>query len=308
LCRSGFEALFRKHLGIKGRTKHKDKPNPFQVGAYGAHRISLRGSSDTIGTTVELELTESGAEVLPHIKFFAADDSEHIIVIREEMREPAQLRAAFDALGIKRAKRAFVCGPVEKVEVLKHLLTGLKIDETGDWTIQQNLTFRDNLITISVTEKYFRCLAKIGFHYFLHRFPEFTGSEECFGPIRDFIMIDGDLSRCNEFVSIISPDAVANMLRTYKKNVWGHALTAHIHYLSFSAVVQTFGSAENLALAYCVKLGPNPSRIITPRRYAGSFFAITPKDRRKIYDGSLVEAPPLARYYDKHLSCTFRVC
>jgi hypothetical protein len=47
--------------------------------------------------------------------------------------------------------------------------------------------------TFKVTDHYFRSLAKIAFHYYLsYSRRGFRGDEQCFGPIRDFIMNGGD--------------------------------------------------------------------------------------------------------------------
>jgi hypothetical protein len=50
------------------------------------------------------------------------------------------------------------------------------------------------------TEKYFRGLAKIAFHYFLKHMEGFHGSEDAFSDIRNFI-IDGRREDVDTFVS-----------------------------------------------------------------------------------------------------------
>ena len=41
-------------------------------------------------------------------------------------------------------------------------------------------------------ERYFRAIAKIGYHYFLTQFPTYSGQEEMFKPIREFVYHDTD--------------------------------------------------------------------------------------------------------------------
>jgi hypothetical protein len=56
------------------------------------------------------------------------------------------------------------------------------------------------VVDISVTDRYFRAVAKIGFHYFLTQFQEHTGNEQMFSEIRQFILEGGGVDRANKFV------------------------------------------------------------------------------------------------------------
>jgi len=39
------------------------------------------------------------------------------------------------------------------------------------------------VVELQVTDRYYRAIAKIGFHYFLTQFPAFDGSAPCFSEI-----------------------------------------------------------------------------------------------------------------------------
>jgi hypothetical protein len=55
--------------------------------------------------------------------------------------------------------------------------------------------------TVVVTPRYFRAVAKIGFHYFLSQFPEYTGREDTFSNIRQFILDEtAGADRANAFI------------------------------------------------------------------------------------------------------------
>ena len=58
-------------------------------------------------------------------------------------------------------------------------------------------------ISFSLTERYFRAVAKISFHYFLSQFPHYSGHEPKFDDIRQYI-VTGDrdvLTRSGELVA-----------------------------------------------------------------------------------------------------------
>jgi len=58
---------------------------------------------------------------------------------------------------------------------------------------EAGITQVNGCVTFKVTDHYFRSLAKIAFHYYLvHSRRGFRGDEQCFSPIRDFIMNGGD--------------------------------------------------------------------------------------------------------------------
>jgi len=56
-------------------------------------------------------------------------------------------------------------------------------------------------IKFTVNDRYFRAIAKIGFHYFLTKFPRFRGDEACFTEIRNFIMNGCPIDEIGKFVT-----------------------------------------------------------------------------------------------------------
>ncbi len=70
----------------------------------------------------------------------------------------------------------------------------------GEGTLAST-SYPNAVIDISITDRYFRALAKMGFHYFLTQFPEFTGHEEAFAALRHFILEnDGGIAAVDNFV------------------------------------------------------------------------------------------------------------
>jgi hypothetical protein len=290
LCRSSGEAFFRRYLGIKGRKGHV-KVNPFYRGSAGGQRLSLQGESIQTGLKVELELDEEKATPLRHIQFIAEDNSLHVVPITDDMKEPAQLRAAFDKLGIKRAKQADVYAAPNELGWIDHLLTGLKSERRDPWG-DTDTPFTDLRLNFVVTDNYFRCLAKIGFHHFLQRMTQFRGSEDTFRDIRDFILSGGGIGRCNEFVGLRKKQLLLPLQQGYRPTVWGHLVTAHVDYFNLSAGLQLFVGPEFLSPIYVIKIGNNPSRVDYIQN-EGTFFAYYPKEQRTEYDGEVADAKAL---------------
>jgi hypothetical protein len=296
LCRSSSAGFFRHYLGIKGRKKHKNKPSPFYRGSAGGHRISFKGESLETGKTVELEYRDGEPMPLRHMLITTEDNSSYVLPITQDMKEPSQLKVAFKRLvGDKRANAEIYCAPHEQ-EWLKHLLTGLKFERQGPWTVEEGPTsFNKTEINFVVTDRFFRCLAKIGFHHLLQRMPQFTGHEEEFRDIRKFIVEEGPLDRCNRFVSLRPVQLILALQQGARLNRWGHLVAAHADYLKLTASVQLFVGPECLAPIYEISIGRNPSRVAYTQD-EGSFFFYYPQEERADYDGEV-----------EHLQCAVSI-
>jgi hypothetical protein len=192
LCRSGIEAFFRTHLEIDGRKQH-EKVNPFYRGSAGGQRLEMVGINQATGQDVLLELVGSTeARELRCVTLVAEDDSVYVITITDGMT-PEQFKKRVTDLGVKRFKTAdFSAGP-EEMEWVESLMSGLAFEGRADWTHSTlgPIVYGPSRIKSTVTSRYFRCIAKIGFHYFLTKMPDFRGDESCFDGVREFIANEG---------------------------------------------------------------------------------------------------------------------
>ncbi len=137
--------------------------------------------------------------------------------------------------------------------------------------------------TFTVTERYFRALAKIGFHYFLTKMRDFRGDEPCFAEIREFIMNDGDLIRCERFVRY---DQRYLIFHGVRPAAWGHIVTAESDYYTLRSRIQLFLGPEYVPPVFTVNLGNNPSIIDLPRSEI-NFFEYYAKEERGEFDGEV---------------------
>jgi hypothetical protein len=214
------------------------------------------------------------------------DDSTYVVAIPDKMT-PEQFKKRIDALPIKTFKTGDISATDEEIPWVESLVQkGLKFESRTEWTKSAlgPIIYGPAKIKTTVNARYFRCIAKIGFHYFLTKMPQFRGDENCFAEIRQFIITDGSLQDCERFVARArSPLGNVQSLR-----YWGHVLSAEAEYWQLKVRVQLFAGPGVQTRVYGVALGRNPSRIDCAR-YLGDFFGYYPKEERDEFDGEMGE-------------------
>jgi hypothetical protein len=173
LCRCGSESFFRKFLGISGRAQHDDV-NPFYRGSSRGGRLEMFGTSHETGEEKELELVgPNEVRELRCVKLVAPDDSVHTIAITDGMTQE-ELRKRVGALAIPFFKQADICAAPDEIPWVEGLFEGFKWERGPEWVQPQGpITYGPSTIKFTV-------IAKIGFHYFLTKFPRFHGDESVF--------------------------------------------------------------------------------------------------------------------------------
>jgi hypothetical protein len=116
--------------------------------------------------------------------------------------------------------------------------------------------FQGGIIQFQTTSRYFRAIAKIGFHYFLTQFPDYSGHETIFSEIRDFIIDDAPEflpARINQFIGVHQSPLTPN------SNGWvGHLLCAEIRDGDCLAHFEPFVTASGRLRAFMVRLAEDP--------------------------------------------------
>jgi hypothetical protein len=94
----------------------------------------------------------------------------------------------------------FSCYPHERVWV-ERLLREHSPEMTSSEPKLMSHVIEQPTVTFRLSERYFRGLAKIGFHYFLTQYPGYTGHEDVFANIRRFIIEETKepIRRVNQF-------------------------------------------------------------------------------------------------------------
>jgi hypothetical protein len=143
-------------------------------------------------------------------------------------------------------------------------------------------------IQVTVNNRYFRDLAKIGFHFFLTKMSRFRGDEPCFAEIRRFITSECSIDECFRLVQQSKKQIAYQLQEGARLSAWGHILCAEADYFNLTAKVQLFVGPEFLAPVYTIPLGRNPSAIHYSEAYA-DFFAYQPQAQRGEFDGEVSE-------------------
>lgn len=291
LCKSGIESFFRQFLGVQGRKSHRQL-NPFYRGSSGGGRLEMKAVHPDTNEEVQLEVVSPGykREVLElcHLKLIADDGSEYVIPIADSMT-PQEFRKRFDAIGIKHFKEGYLSAPPDKIPRIEQLISTIKSDRRTDWELSKPVEFTGATIKVTLTSRYFRAIAKIAFHYFLTKFPQFHGSEDCFSDIRKFISSECTLDECARFVTRSRRPIVYEIHLGARINVWGHLLTAEMDYLNLLGRVQLFLGPTFMPEIYTVRLGRNPSSLHYAKYYADFFWYYPPEERGE-FDGEAFEA------------------
>ncbi len=255
-ARCGPEALLRRFYGIEGRAQH-DPVNIFERGSAGGHRVDLRSMDTALGVEVALEIEDGQVRQMRHIVFVEKSGKTHHLPIREGST-PEQLHAAFDQLGAVQPFQdvRFFCSPEEE-DWVKALLKETWPAATVGADALGSTSYQGAVGTLVLTNRYFRAVGKIGFHYFLSQFPEYTGHEPMFSDIRQFILDEtSGVDRANAFIgkrehALLTPMLIPGV----RPNRWrAHILCAETRPSECVTYVQTFVTEDWPAPIYAVRL------------------------------------------------------
>ena len=134
--------------------------------------------------------------------------------------------------------------------------------------------------TFTVNDRYFRAVAKIAFHYFLKHFRQFTGLEQEFEGIKEFIMKGGDSDR---FVRQVPGSFVCGLGHRVTTDKWGHIVAVDKTEKNIRAMLHFFvGPGIAPDRYYEVRIGENPERIIYPQGIGHQFVYFDRTDNRVI--------------------------
>jgi hypothetical protein len=217
----------------------------------------MKAFDTSVGAEVELECLKGEVRQSRQLVIVDQSGRSHQLLITDDLRDnPKKLREAYMALGVTQpADVRLLCDPSEKAWVeplIKAAWPTVSFEPRG--LAAEN--YRDGaVVELQVTDRYFRAIAKIGFHYFLSQFPNYKGSEPLFVGIRDFISENkGGIERINDFVGIRQNPLLAPMMDGFRPDGWAaHALCAEAG-RECVAHVQLFVCNDYSAPVYTVKL------------------------------------------------------
>jgi hypothetical protein len=257
MVRSGPEAFIRRYYNITGRPGH-DSVNPFYRGSAGGKRLEMKVFDPNLGFEILMERTDGDYRQMRQLVFIeqATGKIGHIPIA--EKMTPEKLREAYKILELTPPLDMYViCGP-EETDWVQDLVRATS-PGTGFGPGNQGAKIYGSgvAVSFSLTERYFRAVAKIGFHYFLSQFPQYSGHEPKFDGIRRYIFTgDRNVNRANEFVGERNLPLVGEALGGARPDGWvGHILCADVTNGEYQAHVQTFICDDFQPRIYTVQLG-----------------------------------------------------
>ncbi len=295
-CRSSPEGFFRERLEIKGRKRGK-KISPFQRGSAGAPPLMMKGKfpGEDFEILWQFNPGTRGVDHMRQIILFTENGDTRIILIPDDMKDPSQLREKIkevgEELGVERFKEARIFAPESEIAWINYLLSHLQRDSEIEWSRSPEKGRISTATTVTVTSKYFRALAKIGFHYFLKRMPKFHGSEDTFADIKNFIK-QGGIDDVDNVVSGSLDQISTEITRGMRPVHYCHLLATGVNDQWLISKLQFFLGPDFLAPIYVIKLGENPSPIWYQEVHSDAFIYYENREQDG-YDGYLSTGTPV---------------
>lgn len=269
--RCGPEGFFRELYGIEGRSTH-DKVNVFERGSAGGQRISFTSKDPNLGIDVALECENGIWRQMRQLIFVEQSGRTQNLPIREGTT-PDHLRAAYQKLGVAQPSDMRIFYADDEREWVERLIMETWPSVTFGSGTKGSRIYRGAEGTLGLTNRYFREVAKIGFHYFLTQFPQYSGRELLFSDIRGFILNDAaGVDHANDFIGKRQEPLIGEMLTPgTRPDGWrAHVLCAETKPGGCLAHVQMFLSEDWPAPTYSVTLAKSPT--IVDVQASGTFY------------------------------------
>lgn len=194
--------------------------------------------------------------------------NEYFIRLFQGMR-PEQLQKRINKNHIRRMHKLwFECTQAlwpEYKELIKSVYPGADIEELD--SIEKGVHWGKWGATFKVNEHYYRALAKIAFHYYLtHSRRRFWGHEDCFSPLRSFIMGGGNRDQffCKPSPKFFMPFGHLIGGGTMTPNRWRHIFIVEESKDPLGVYMQFFVGQGCIPQSHYVTLAVSTSHIEVP--------------------------------------------
>ena len=287
--RTGAIAFFRWMLGVSGRNGLL--PSPFYRRAAGIPPIHMTGRAPGFDYDLLSEVDPGTQDAYPLRQVVFKHQllaQPRAVPIHDRMRDnPEFLMELLQEWGLDRGQPIRAFATPEEIPWVSDLLQGLGYASPADWTVTKFPAQKISLIAeVTVSPAHFRAVAKIGFHYALKMFPELTGMEAEFAPIKHFIWAGGDVV---QFVKQRSDQFVRNFERA-RPTKWMHILAVERTYDVILSHAQFFAGPGIIPPPYVIRIGRDPARIMRRRESRAHQFVILDPAAAT---GEMVDADPV---------------
>ncbi|HWR14747.1 MAG TPA: hypothetical protein VN577_07950 [Terriglobales bacterium] len=284
----------REFYGVRGRAHHVTV-NPFARGSAGASRLEFSTFDREVGVEVNLEIRGGIVTQMCELILVETETGKTHHFPLAETTTADQLRTTIERSAVRKPYEARLsCYPHERAwveKLLRQHSPGITFSESR----QMSHVIEEPSVKFQLGERYFRGIAKIGFHYFLTQSPIYSGSEQFFSPIRSFIYQEtkGPVRRVNQFVQMRHHPLLLPMLNSNARpDGWrAHVLAAETRPGRCLAHVQMFLTEENPGLIYTVNLAQDP--VICDQTAHAHLYRYFSEGKQGRFSGEATPLPPV---------------
>lgn len=288
LIKCGPEAFHREVLGIKGRSGEK-ATSPFRRkhAGQGPLKLKMKYPGTNYDILVELIPGSHNFQALPQIVVIGQDGKCEHVLVNDKTLTSERLHDEIRATGLKGHVMLWPLGfEGEEEKWIDRITEGLKIIEGSiDLNFKPYNGKASGNCELQVDARYFRAIAKIGFHYFLAYTERFTGEEDAFLPLKNFIRYGK--GRLEEFVRTSRKTKIREIEKGYVPKYYGHFVIGEAEPNKICAHLQLFFGHDVNPLWYEVHLGENPMTILLTPETFGHFYNYFKPDDRQGFDGEI---------------------
>jgi hypothetical protein len=264
LCRAGELGFARYALGLQGK-KNKEDVNPFKRGSSGSSPLEMKGRISERDPEIRLQLVKGNSDIytvgidyLTQIILIMESGEVHHIIIPDDMTEPEPFEEKVKALNLnEKIKEVRLIASEGEQERLDKLSSVLPIEQNVVWEPLPTGEKIQTTTQYEITDRYFRAIAKIGFHYLLKYLP-FRGDEPIFGGIRRFIMEGGNIA---EFVTWNRDQIIEQVKAGYVPTTYCHLIIAKANERRIWCHLQFFLGPNSIPYVFTVEIAKNDSAL-----------------------------------------------
>lgn len=291
LAHNSAEAFFREMVGRVGRKRNGSK-NIFYEPTLGIPPLAVLSKAPGQDFETLWELVGEGkCQPMSQLVFIGKGGESWQLAFRRGTFTAERIRGLLKERGLEANQIVAISNNDSEAEEMKALTDELAPGgKEGQLEPVKDGVQMEGEMKAAISPQYLRAIAKIGFHFFLQHFNQFSGLEPEFDDIKRFIYL-GDANR--KVVEPLRESFVRELQLGGRLNRWGHLLSAECRAWGIEARMQFFAGPKVQPIVWRVLIGGNPARIIYEQAIGYGYLYF--EDVGGEYHGERVELTPIER-------------
>jgi hypothetical protein len=302
-ARNSAEAFFREMVGRVGRKNHAGK-NIFYEPTLGIPPLAVLGRAPGQDFETLWELVgEDKCQPMSQLVFIGKENRSWPLAFRRGVFTLDRIRTLLRERDLEATQIVAISNNDGEAEEMKALTDELLPEAKEDHLepVKDGVQMEGEM-QAAISPPYLRAIAKVGFHFVLQHFSQFSGLEPEFDEIKRFIYL-GEATR--RVVEPLSEPFVRELQLGSRMNRWGHLLSAEVRETGIEARMQFFAGPRVNPIVWRVLIGRKPGLISYEQsvgygylyfdevggEYQGERVDLTPIER------ILISGRPMLRYF-----------